>query len=602
MKIRKILFGIALFATFSISAQIPTNGLVGYWPFNGNANDESGNGYNGTVNGATLTIDRFGNANAAYSFDGSTNSIIVDFMTTLNTGDFYGITISTWCKLNDLNEPHNVLSLLDDFPKGFVISYDYSTYRFYGVKQGNEGIQTLNQVDTSTWYNLIITLDKATNVFKVYLNNVFQGERTYDNFMPLVKKLYIGLHNSESWGLGWYMNGAIDDIRIYNRALNLTEVASLYNEGKCFETVYDTTYVTIFDTIPMNPNIPSNGLVAYFPFNGNANDLSGNNLNSTNAGAILTNDRFGSPDKAYSFSQTNIKVPDNALLDFANQFSLCAWFKNKNTSQLVQGIIGKPRYDGGSGYGIQFTNTGQETAFLNFGINSGSFPYGNNCNFTSDSLTSGWHFAVGTYDGEQIKLYVDGKLKDTQPTSVTLPNSNYPLFIGRECGGVDAPVPSGDTVRYFYGSIDDLRLYSRPLSQDEIKYLFIEGQPYEIFIDTTHITIVDTVKIYKEISVTDTLIINAVLTGIEPPLNQNTIKAYPNPTKDRITIDNGDYTKMAGYQLKIINSLGTVVFESEINAQMFDLDLNTFGGKGTYFLQLVDDSSQIIDIKKIILR
>ncbi len=65
------------FIAFSSSAQIPsyvpTNGLVGWWPFNGNANDESGNGNNGNVNGATLTTDRFGVANKAYSFDGMNN-------------------------------------------------------------------------------------------------------------------------------------------------------------------------------------------------------------------------------------------------------------------------------------------------------------------------------------------------------------------------------------------------------------------------------------------------------------------------------------------------------------------------------------------------
>jgi hypothetical protein len=51
------------------------NGLVGYWPFCGNANDASGNGNNGTVNGATLTTDRFGNSNGAYSFNGVNNNI-----------------------------------------------------------------------------------------------------------------------------------------------------------------------------------------------------------------------------------------------------------------------------------------------------------------------------------------------------------------------------------------------------------------------------------------------------------------------------------------------------------------------------------------------
>ena len=72
-KLILLIFGLIM-TTQMIYAQtpyyVPTNGLVGYWPFNGNANDESGNGNNGTVNGATLTTDRFGNSNSAYSFDG----------------------------------------------------------------------------------------------------------------------------------------------------------------------------------------------------------------------------------------------------------------------------------------------------------------------------------------------------------------------------------------------------------------------------------------------------------------------------------------------------------------------------------------------------
>ena len=57
----------------NVPSYVPTNGLVGWWPFNGNANDESGNNNNGTVNGATLTADRFGNVNKAYSFVGGNN-------------------------------------------------------------------------------------------------------------------------------------------------------------------------------------------------------------------------------------------------------------------------------------------------------------------------------------------------------------------------------------------------------------------------------------------------------------------------------------------------------------------------------------------------
>ena len=68
-------FALGLSMNAKVMAQVPSyvpvNGLVGWWPFNGNANDESGNGNNGTVNGATLTIDRNGNSNNAYSFNGS---------------------------------------------------------------------------------------------------------------------------------------------------------------------------------------------------------------------------------------------------------------------------------------------------------------------------------------------------------------------------------------------------------------------------------------------------------------------------------------------------------------------------------------------------
>ena len=103
---RKLLLS-ALFALFSLStfAQIPTyvpaNGLVGWWPFNGNANDESGNGNNGTVNVATLTSDRFGVVNKAYSFDGLSNEILIPNQL-LNLGvDF---TISCWMSSSDITK------------------------------------------------------------------------------------------------------------------------------------------------------------------------------------------------------------------------------------------------------------------------------------------------------------------------------------------------------------------------------------------------------------------------------------------------------------------------------------------------------------------
>ena len=75
----KLLFLIVIIVTSnSLQSQIPTNGLVGYWPFSGNANDSSGNNLNGTVNGAVLTEDRFGNSSSAFNFDGIDDYILVN--------------------------------------------------------------------------------------------------------------------------------------------------------------------------------------------------------------------------------------------------------------------------------------------------------------------------------------------------------------------------------------------------------------------------------------------------------------------------------------------------------------------------------------------
>jgi len=92
-KVFTVFILLSLIGFNSVFAQIPTIGLVAYYPFNGNANDMSGNANNGTVHGATLTTDRFGNPNSAYSFDGLSNYIEVPHTLQLNA---FPITINTW--------------------------------------------------------------------------------------------------------------------------------------------------------------------------------------------------------------------------------------------------------------------------------------------------------------------------------------------------------------------------------------------------------------------------------------------------------------------------------------------------------------------------
>lgn len=113
-----------------VPSYVPTNGLVGYWPLNGNANDESGNGNNGIVNGASLTTDRFGNNDSAYNFDGINDYIqINNIVGNFGLSDF---TISIWYNTQNLNSSHLINKRFNEscgnfweFRKeGFEISQD----------------------------------------------------------------------------------------------------------------------------------------------------------------------------------------------------------------------------------------------------------------------------------------------------------------------------------------------------------------------------------------------------------------------------------------------------------------------------------------------
>ena len=134
--------------------------------------------------------------------------------------------------------------------------------------------------------------------------------------------------------------------------------------------------------------------------------------------------------------------------------------------------------------------------------------------------------------------------------------------------------------------------------------------------DTTNVTIYDTltINVYDTIvtnvydtittytSVTDTLIINANITGVNPPSNSNTFLVYPNPASTHITIDNGNYTQLGNYSIRITNQLGQVVFNQHINQQQFYIDLSTWTGNGLYLLDILDNNGTVVENRKIVIQ
>ncbi|CAM6004418.1 unnamed protein product [Sphagnum balticum] len=117
---------------------------------------------------------------------------------------------------------------------------------------------------------------------------------------------------------------------------------------------------------------------------------------------------------------------------------------------------------------------------------------------------------------------------------------------------------------------------------------------------TTNQTVYDTVTHY--IAVTDTLIINANLTGILPPNNTNELKVYPNPANTDLYIDCGNYATMSGYTIKITNSIGQTVFSTAITQQQYDINLSSWSGHGVYVLTISDPSNTVISTKEIVIQ
>jgi hypothetical protein len=209
--------------------------LVLYCPFDGNSQDESGNGNHGIVSGSIPTTDRYNNANNAYSFDGVDDYIEVAHHQSLNCST---VSISVWFKTNNYLasngfQPH-LLSKREGSGWGnsfqMYVGIDQSQYSC-GANwsiSGNGWIYYTNSavLNTSNWFNLIYTHD-GTNV-KLYLNGtlvetiVSPGLLTF-NTLPL----WFGARPNAGSNSQWF-NGKLDDIAIWNRVLSDKEVMDVY--------------------------------------------------------------------------------------------------------------------------------------------------------------------------------------------------------------------------------------------------------------------------------------------------------------------------------------------------------------------------------------
>lgn len=165
-------------------------------------------------------------------------------------------------------------------------------------------------------------------------------------------------------------------------------------------------------------------------------------------------------------------------------------------------------------------------------------------------------------------------------------------------------IKTGLNVSIASGQIFSVRIHPyAPLGSIAMTPTFAVHNNFSICGSTTDAvcTVTDTITVYK--TVTDTLVIDLNITGSPGiPDSKNTIKAYPNPAKNQLTLDYGNFNRMSGYSIKVSNILGQTIYLQPIAQQQVSIDLSNWGGTGTYILNLLDPDQNIVETKKIILQ
>lgn len=313
-------------------------------------------------------------------------------------------------------------------------------------------------------------------------------------------------------GIHWWDDGAskstrfkglIDELLILKRALTVEEIELLHQLGvsetfvakptcESYDVGIDTTYGVnylgcnslVYTQTYLTLPIHGEDLLAYYPFSTNANDMSGWSRNGTVHGAVLTDDRFGSPNSAYHFDGKDdyIELFEEDLKDF----SVSVWIKSDTLFAKRGGIVTKS--DAGLFDWRIAQEDGNEESWLNGeGIEIGFQNAGlrNGVGFeTSD--TTNWIHVVSTYSfiDENYKLYVNGSLEEEGLLEFSRVYNDATIRIGAK----DPINDLGNKFGWFKGSIDDVLILNRVLMREEVEALYNSDpspQQVEITIDTT---------------------------------------------------------------------------------------------------------------------
>ena len=415
----------------------------------------------------------------------------------------------------------------------------------------------------NTWNQVICSVDAGTVTF--YINGQQGGT-------------YSGV---ESGGTNWFIGGKginttqfrfsgfLDDVRIYNRALSSNEVQQLY-------------------AIESQPPFLTNGLLAYYPFNGNANDASGNGVNGVQVGAPqLTADRFGVPNSAYHFnggtdsifiSRVSVDTQPNAIT------TVTFWMNWDGTFYAPTDAGGFPFGWGNSSgvyhYGGAINPHPSPPVFGLIGNGSGDI-FGT---YVSSNALRHWIHVVAEFNNGDVKggrVYTNGVAVGTSIYSSGFPSGG--TFQTAVTTNAFISGFGGYTARYrFVGSIDDVRIYNRALSSNEVAQLYAyESTPFPPTPIQPAITSQpQSVTVHAHDSVSFSVLASGELPlAYQWSLNGTNISGA---TASSVTISNVTQNALGAFSVIITNVAGSVI-SSNAMLTMYPFIRSPFLGAVTFW-------------------
>ena len=465
------------------------SGLVGYWTFDGStvnwstgqASDLSGQGNTGALVGmSTTTSPVAGKIGQALQFDGSSSYVSAPSVSF--SSDF---TFSAWVKLKSNSVSDYLVPIIakglwnGNFNGDGAIGIAPANFVQTGAGQWifnvyNGGINTFIQDPSSatvgSWV-YIVGVKQGTNEY-LYKNGVQIANGTASgSFSNSPNTVEIGAYPGNEAATA--LNGDIDDVRVYNRALSANEIEQLYNLG--------TANLAHANTVNVG-----NGLVGYWPFDGStvnwstgqASDLSGQG----NTGALVgmsttTSPVAGKLGQALSFNGVSsyVSIPGSTqYIVSTNPFTVSAWVYLNNFNNGVAPVITTLRTNTSNPwYLLVASPSASSGAYTGIDLCSGDSAWANlknNVDFSSNF--GGWHHIVATYNGSgsatnaNFALYLDG-------VSQSLVNTGF--LCGTAAQASDIGSNANGSGNFWDGKLDDVRIYDRALSASEVQQLYNLG-------------------------------------------------------------------------------------------------------------------------------